>query len=63
MIEKIKNFFLGSWVELQKVVWPSRKTVISHTVIVIVSIGVAMAIIALIDLGLSALIQWFIYLS
>ena len=57
MIEKIKNFFLGSYDELKKVIWPSRKVVISHTIMVIVSIIVAMAIIALIDFGLFSGVQ------
>jgi len=57
----IKNFFTGAYDELKKVVWPSRKEVTSHTIIVIVSIAVSMAIIALIDYGLFYLIQWLIY--
>jgi len=60
MFAKIKNFFTGAWSELKKVVWPSRKEVISHTIIVILSVGVAMAIIAAIDFGLSSLVQWLI---
>ena len=61
MIGKIQNFFTGSFEELKKVVWPSRKEVTSHTIIVIISIGVSMAIIAAIDFGLFSLIQWLIY--
>lgn len=57
MIQKIKNFFTGSFEEFKKVVWPSRKEVISHTVIVIVSIAVSMLIVMLIDLGLFKLVQ------
>lgn len=51
MITKIKIFFTGSYSEFKKVIWPSRKQVISHTLIVIISIFVAMAIIAIIDAG------------
>lgn len=61
MIGKIKNFFSGSFAELQKVVWPSRKEVTGHTLIVVVSITVAMAIVAAIDFGLFNLIQYLIY--
>lgn len=57
MIQKIKNFFTGSYEEFKKVVWPSRKEVISHTVIVIVSIAVSMLIVMVIDLGLFRLVQ------
>ena len=57
MIQKIKTFFIGSYEELKKVVWPSRKEVISHTIIVIISTAVSMAIIAAIDFGLFNLVQ------
>lgn len=57
MIQRIKNFFINSFEELKKVVWPSRREVISHTIIVIVSTAVAMAIIAAIDFGLFNLVQ------
>jgi len=61
MFGKISNFFISSYEELKKVVWPKREIVISHTIIVILSIIVAMAIISLIDYGLFSVIQWLIY--
>lgn len=61
MIERIKNFFIGSYDELKKVVWPTRKEVISHTIIVIISIGVAMGILIAVDYGLFNLMQYLIY--
>ncbi len=61
MIEKIQNFFIGSFEELKKVVWPSRQIVISHTIIVILSVGIAMALVAAIDYGLFSAVQWLIY--
>jgi len=63
MFTKIQNFFTGSWEELKKVIWPSRNEVVSHTLIVVISIAIAMAIVALIDFGLFSLIQWLIYRS
>lgn len=57
MFTKIKNFFTGSYEEFKKVVWPSRQEVISHTIIVIISIFVSMAIIAAVDYGLFTLVQ------
>jgi len=60
MITTIKNFFIGSYEEFHKVIWPSRQEVISHTLIVIVSIFVSMTIIAVIDLGLFTLVQMLI---
>lgn len=58
MYQNIINFFIGSYEELKKVVWPTRKEVTNHTVIVIVSIIVGMALIALIDAGLKNLILY-----
>jgi len=57
MIKTIKNFFVGSYEEFKKVVWPNRQEVISHTVIVIVSTAIAMSLIAAIDFGLFNLVQ------
>lgn len=57
MTRKIQNYFIGAYEELKKVIWPSKKVVISHTIMVIVSIAVAMAIVALLDFGLFSLIQ------
>lgn len=61
MITKVKNFFLGSYEELRKVIWPSRKEVTSHTVIVILSIAVSMLIVAAVDYGLFTLVNYVIY--
>lgn len=60
MISSIKNFFLGSYAEFRKVVWPSRKVVVSHTIIVVIATAVAMALIAAADLGLFTLVQMLI---
>jgi len=57
MITKIKNFFIGSYEEFRKVIWPSRPELISHTIIVIISIFVAMAVVAAADYGLFTLVQ------
>lgn len=57
MITTIKNFFTGSFEEFKKVIWPSRKEVISHTIIVLMSIIVSMLIIMAVDYGLFTLIQ------
>lgn len=57
MINQVKKFFIGSYEEFKKVVWPSRKMVISHTIIVIISTVVAMAIIAAFDYGFFAAIK------
>lgn len=56
MFTKIKAFFIGSYAEFKKVIWPGRKQVISHTLIVLISMFVAMAITAVIDLGFFTLL-------
>jgi preprotein translocase subunit SecE len=60
MIAKIKNYFLSAYEELKKVVWPSRKEVTSHTIIIILSVAISMALIAIIDIGLDSLIRWLV---
>ena len=57
MIKAIKGFFIGSYQEFRKVVWPNRQEVTSHTIIVIVSTVITMALIAAIDFGLFNLVQ------
>ena len=42
IINKIKNYFIEAYRELKKVVWPTKKDTIKHTVLVIViSLAVA----------------------
>jgi preprotein translocase subunit SecE len=60
MLPKIQNFFLGAYEELRKVIWPSRKEVTSHTVIVILSIVISMGIVIIIDYLLFNLLQYLI---
>jgi preprotein translocase subunit SecE len=61
MIGKIKNFFIGSYDELKKVIWPSRKIVINHTIIVILAVIITMIIVVAIDRSLDAGVQWLIF--
>ena len=61
MFTKIINYFSGSYEELKKVIWPSRNEVISHTVIVVLSILISMGIIALLDYGLFNVLEILIY--
>ncbi len=52
-ISSIKRFFRGVIIELKKVSWPSRKTVINHTLIVVLSSTIVIIIVSAIDSGLS----------
>ncbi len=56
----IFNYFSGVWLELKKVSWPTKKEVINHTIIVIVSAALATLIAAALDLGLTRLIEFIV---
>ncbi len=59
-MNSITNYFKGVYLELKKVSWPTRKEVINHTIIVLVSASLAVAITASIDFGLTKLVQFII---
>lgn len=63
IIKLTQKFFKGVYSELQKVSWPSRNTVINHTIVVIASAVIVMAITAAIDYGLSRSLQYFLTLK
>lgn len=51
------NYFRGVWSELKKVTWPTKEVIVNHTIIVLVSAVLAIAITAALDYGLSKLVQ------
>lgn len=53
------SFFGESWAELKKVKWPSRKEIISYTIVVIATVTFVTIYFWLIDLGLSELLRIF----
>lgn len=57
------KYVTDSYQELKKVTWPTRKQLIRDTAIVVVSSSIATAILALIDLGLSSALQYFVSLK
>lgn len=52
-VAKIKNYLIGVWEEMKKVIWPSRKEVVNHTTIVIISVIIAAIVFGFIDFLLS----------
>lgn len=56
----IINYFVGSWTELKRVNWPTRKDVINQTAIVLVSSIIAIAITSAMDYGLTYVVQYII---
>lgn len=53
------SFFSDSWSELKKVKWPSRKELISYTLVVLVTCTFMTIYFWLIDLGLSEILRLF----
>ncbi|RBP44865.1 preprotein translocase subunit SecE [Garciella nitratireducens] len=50
-------FLKSVWKELKKVNWPSRKELIQHTGVVIVSIAIVAIVVWIMDLGLSSILN------
>ena len=53
------SFFADSWSELKKVKWPSRKELVSYTIVVLLTVLFVTLYFYVIDLGLSELIELF----
>ncbi len=53
------SFFADCWSELKKVRWPSRKELISYTIVVLITVIFVTIYFYVIDLGLSELIELF----
>jgi preprotein translocase subunit SecE len=54
------KYFSDSYEELKKVSWPTRKQLIRDTLIVVVSSTVITAFIAVIDFGLSKVLEFLV---
>lgn len=54
------KYFVDSYNELKKVTWPTKKQLLNHSLIVVVSAIVVTLIIAIIDLGLTSLLQYLV---
>ncbi len=59
-INNIKSYFRGVVTEAKKVVWPTKKEVINHTLVVIVAVIVIMTVFGSFDFGLSKLLEFVI---
>jgi preprotein translocase subunit SecE len=51
------SFFTDSWSELKKVKWPSRKEMITYTLVVIGTVAFVTVYFFLLDLGISELLR------
>lgn len=55
VLTKIRDFFVDCKIELKKIVWPTQKTVLKNTGIVLVMIFIMGVFVALLDAGLMQL--------
>ena len=60
---KFKNFFKDSKSELKKVVWPTQRTILKNTGIVLGMIFVVGIFVALLDMGLLKALSMFMSVS
>jgi preprotein translocase subunit SecE len=51
------SFFADSWSELKKVKWPSRKELISYTLVVLFTVAFVTVYFYVLDLGISELLR------
>jgi preprotein translocase subunit SecE len=51
------SFFVDSWSELKKVKWPSRKELISYTLVVLFTVAFVTVYFYVLDLGISELLR------
>jgi preprotein translocase subunit SecE len=51
------SFVTDSWSELKKVKWPSRKELVSYTIVVLVTVTFVTIYFAVLDLGISEVLR------
>ena len=60
---KVKKFFKDFKGEWKKVTWPSKKTVLNHSLVVIVVVAVVGVVLFAMDTGLSSIIDGLVSLA
>jgi len=55
---KFANFFREIVAELRKVIWPTRKELITYTTVVVVFVTIMLTVVGLLDLGFGKAILW-----
>ena len=56
-MKKIARYFKECWLELKKVSWPTRDTVVRYTGIVIVSTIIFGVVLGIVDIGIGQLMD------
>lgn len=57
MVQRIRTYFVSATAELSKVIWPSRREVVNHTLIIAVAVVVTIIFLGLVDYGLTILLK------
>ena len=59
IFSSIAKWFREAKAEFKKVIWPTKKQLINHTIVVITFVIVTGVFVCLLDIGLTALIKLF----
>ena len=57
-LRRIPIFVREVFAELQKVIWPTRKELLTYTSVVVVFVAIMMTIVGLLDLGFASALLW-----
>lgn len=57
LFRRLREYIVSSFLELQKVIWPSRRDVVSHTATIVVTVIISVIILGLFDFGLTELLR------
>ena len=57
-IARLSRFFREVIAELAKVIWPTRKELVTYTAVVIVFVSIMTAIVTGLDIGFGKLVTW-----
>jgi preprotein translocase subunit SecE len=58
LIARLSRFFREVIAELAKVIWPTRKELVTYTAVVIVFVSVMVAIVTGLDIAFGKLVTW-----
>ena len=57
-IARLSRFFREVIAELGKVIWPTRKELVTYTIVVIIFLTIMTALVTSMDIGFSKLVTW-----
>ena len=57
-VARLTRFFREVIAELAKVIWPTRKELVTYTIVVIIFVSIMTAIVTGLDIGFGKLVTW-----